>query len=136
MEKTHAVINQEMKANEFRIENIVMYDGDIVNVIGIKQTGLLCEVWIEDIYDSVDIEELKPIELTEDVFLKCGFEKGKSKFWEQWNKGLISLLWDKELKSWMYVPNIMIEWSVELKHLHELQNLYFAITKQELEVNL
>ena len=129
-----------MNEIELRIGNIVMYDGDIVKVIGIKQTGLLCEVWLEDIYDSVDIEELKPIKLIEDILLKCGFEL----IYDGYYTRELYLIQDTrfdflinkqnfELSELVYIGDTYYR---NVRYLHELQNLYYAITKQELEVNL
>lgn len=104
-------------------------------------------------------ETLKPIPLTEDILLKCGFEKKGSEGW--FHKDYIAFdLGDEGVdeldhRYLMHPVEISINTSsfraniyntmddeqgatpkVKIKTLHQLQNLYFALTGQELEVNL
>ena len=67
-----------------------------------------------------------PIELTEDILLKCGAETFAG-------GGIIlnyRLIEYAECRQVYYDAST----SVELKYLHQLQNLYFALSGQELEV--
>ena len=66
----------------------------------------------------------KPITLTEEILLRCGFEK----------------------KEGLFVLNNVVIWSRNdifnyeglkyIKSLHQLQNLYFALNNQELNIEL
>lgn len=83
-----------------------------------------------------------PIELTEEILLKCGFETYDDKTYkldlEEGNRWTW-LEYDKE-----YYPFVrlycddsfyMID-NAKASTLHQLQNLYYALTGEELEVNL
>jgi len=70
-----------------------------------------------------------PIPLTEDVLLKCGFVKVNSTWFAgRLSKFRLNIAFDVEFQNhWL---------GIRLKHLHNLQNLYFALTNQELQINL
>lgn len=81
-----------------------------------------------------ELQDLKPIELTEEILVKCGFEKHSTNpFWFRKKQICISLAESLELISWdMQIFKI----DLKVKYLHQLQNLYFALTGEELEINL
>ena len=81
-------------------------------------------------------DEFEPIKLTEEILLKCGFYKtGITELY---------LLTDTINISWIEEDPTVIEinsaniysYIVNCEFLHQLQNLYFALTGQELEINL
>jgi hypothetical protein len=108
-----------MKKNELRIFNWVRRKESDTN-IQIEQY-LLCES---------ELGNYIPIRLTEKWLLKFGFE------WKQ-IKDVSSYTLSK-LEIYQYSSNnnkIFFEYSdgeVELKYVHQLQNLYFALTGNEL----
>ena len=88
------------------------------------------------------IDCLTPIELSEEILLKCGFEKrqqtnssnfftfgfGDNPITRDW---IIVIKYFKDENKFFYNNGFHI-----IKHLHQLQNLYFALTNEELTVNL
>ena len=144
-----------MKANELRIGNYLHFPfinkqvkviginayegikGEILHKISLKnETDLYCE----------RLDTLNPLPLTEEILLKCGFEKGsicyhnafslnvkKTDFYLRpsfidgfyWGFNMNPKKLDCELNDVM-----------PLQYLHQLQNLYFALTGTELEINL
>jgi len=78
-------------------------------------------------FDYTDYEDIDPIPVTEEILLKCGFEK-KDAFW--FTKDIIKIETTLSRGRFKYAG------FVSVKHLHQLQNLYFALTGQELEINL
>ena len=64
------------------------------------------------------VENLNPIPLTEELLLKCGFEKHK---WGvvTYYSPLFELDADFHLKG--------VDYNIQVKSLHQLQNLYFGI---------
>jgi hypothetical protein len=69
-----------------------------------------------------------PITLTENILLnRCGFYKYPALFYKC--KVCISIIHGK-----LYFK--FKQGNVEIKYLHQLQNLYFALTGEELEINL
>lgn len=119
-----------MKAEELRIGNYVYASGEITKVTDVLEKGI--NYGIYDVY--YDLEDLQPIELTEEILLKCGFEKHSTNpFWFRKKQICISLVGSIELISWgMQIFKI----DLKVKHLHQLQNLYFALTNEELNVQL
>jgi hypothetical protein len=111
-----------MKANELRIGNYV-YD-NLGGVLKIKGISL----------DST-LSHIKPIPLTEEWLFKFGFKMNMDNF--DWNAGLgVNCIGDFEL-SLRYTDNI--GWfyrskCTPIKYVHQLQNLYFAITGDELTI--
>lgn len=72
----------------------------------------------------------EPIELTPEILIDCGFEKGLDHFWYSPNIEIGVLFHDSGLT----VTTQSV--SRPVTHLHQLQNLYFALTGEELTVNL
>lgn len=116
-----------MKAEELRIGNYVKcVDGNTI-----------CIDKDEMIYILSNTFEVEPIPLSEEVLLKCGFERSE----------IHENFYFIKLNDWtkIYVAFHEKQYVVELsvsKHsfcpkvncLHQLQNLYCALTGEELEV--
>ena len=119
-----------MKASELRIGNIIQYSEDsvIFKVIGVHEYGLDVENDIETTY--IELDQFEPIPLTEEWLFKFGFKKdGKYNSSDRWmgifNQPLIMG------NGYLTIPNYPL---TEIKYVHQLQNLYFALTGQELEI--
>lgn len=78
------------------------------------------------------LQFIEPIPLTEEILLKCNFvamdygthiQYGHNLFWQ--------LTYHKKVKRYSFV-----ELERSIKYLHQLQNLYFALTEKELTINL
>jgi len=122
-----------MKAESLRIGNWVsLYDDYNSQVTGLTNTK---KVWCVD--DPTDKEcawstdKIKPIPLTEEWLLKFGFESERTDENDWYFKenefcsfGLALL---KDSKGWMFYTS-----ETELNHVHQLQNLYHALTGKEL----
>jgi len=120
-----------MKASELRIGNLVNYDtaeGDVLtNVIDWQDLK-----WLSEDKKGFNLVH-NPILLTEDWLLKFGFKysltlddfmfKDKNDIFEMqpYKKGF--------LNSVTWCDNEILQ---ELKYVHQLQNLYFALTNEEL----
>ena len=126
-----------MKANELRIGNLVNYnEGGIFKVIGIYEFGLDVEDNIEATY--MEYENFHPISLTEERLLKFGFsiinENSAGKEYGYVIDGVYSSA--LTFIHWKTTKNAgkFFRGDLQLKYVHQLQNLYFALTGQELEV--
>jgi len=117
-----------MKASELRIGNYVYHN----HSIGMKLPAQITEGKDIDMF-----EELKPIQLTEEWLLKFGFEKKiwkvKKSIYFELDKIEI-LLEDSFYKNGVtyFKSNMLFEYFP--KYVHQLQNLYFALTNDELKI--
>ena len=94
-------------------------------------------------YDNIPIEDLHPIPLTEEWFMKFGFEKEIDEFdifsihnsqysIQHYKNGKCIFVYSpiNELNS-EDEENVIF---LQIKHVHQLQNLYFALTGEELTI--
>lgn len=125
-----------IQANELRTENLVLKEGLIYEIYSVNTEGEIQlyksdEHTKEGIIIDCQIDDIKPIELTEEILLKCGFEKNASSY----SKMIINFI-DVEINIESEITWIKERKVNHIKHLHQLQNLIHAITGEELEINL
>lgn len=103
-----------MKANELRIGNLVVEKGRSPFAIGIEK---ICDF-------ANGFYKFEPIELTGEWLIKLGFKSDGI----EWFDGVICLGIFKD--GLYYLPTGEINYIVgkEFKYVHQLQNLYYAIT--------
>jgi hypothetical protein len=123
-----------MKANELRIGNLVKtktsesaYDVRELNETLVNLSGT-----------AVHYDHCIPIPLTEDRLLKFGFNiewegNGWSATLDRFN------LWKGDnWDHWEYISGgydaVDNDFDISVKYVHQLQNLYFALTGNELEI--
>lgn len=128
-----------MEAKDLRIGNILAFNETINGVVydlGEKNIGIILT---NNIYRD-NKEQFKPIELTEDWLLKLGFEidhkiKGSYhyKFFRYHTQRPYS---DDDflLVTEQYYLERELIVSGGLNYVHQLQNLFFALTGEELEL--
>jgi hypothetical protein len=119
-----------MKANELRIGNLVLDGNKEIQVF-------MLDVDLDrDRVNYTGIEGLKPIPLTKEWLLKFGFEDVKQyndfSFQKLMNDGLFFCL-DDSLEVYIGQMQYFSHSLVVIKYVHQLQNLYFALTQEELE---
>lgn len=143
-----------MNENELRIGNIVLVSNEqchpqlkdvLMKVTSIQhrhdlpEYSVRIERVVKDKFDvNVDYGQLmrfiKPIPLTEELLLKCGFDEymvlvteyGELRYY---GNGQMDIGGYDSCTSGMVFTS-------ECKYLHQLQNLYFALDGNELEINL
>lgn len=114
-----------MKAEDLRIGNWIesKWDGSKILKVGKVHNSNV---------NNVPINLIHPIPLTEEILLKSGFEFDSG--WLEFGKISISfddkrcVMEDEGGESWSKLPYP--------KYVHTLQNLYFALTGEELEIQL
>ena len=107
-----------MNANELMICNIVDLNGSIVEVTP--------RMILEQYQTNIENEStyLKPIRITEEWLLKFGFEKiGYTRFVK---KDFPLHLWFSPASSSMAFDDNSL---CSIEYIHQLQNLYFALTQ-------
>jgi len=121
-----------MKENELRIGNYVFSADDNKNgeVFQIDPSGIIFVNKNGNRWQ--DLKNIQPIPLTEEILLKCGFIIDSINNFEKYPFTI--------QKNNLYVADFLFykkgDSGVVIKHLHQLQNLYFALTGKELEINL
>jgi hypothetical protein len=118
-----------MESNELRIGNLVHdYDEELIIVSGISYG---------DVYSlklgETPLARIKPIPLTEEWLIKFGFEEdGINWYWFNTKDRFTDYGYAYNTKT-----NI-IEFNecelIGIRYVHQLQNLYFALTGQELNI--
>lgn len=122
-----------MIANEFRLGNRVLVPdtGQEAEITAInKHVGVV----VNSSMAWINIESVKPIPLTEEWLIKFGFESEQNDYDKQINCFVFNqiTLYDHQNGSYsLYRYN---DAHVYLPHVHQLQNLYFALTSEELSI--
>ena len=148
-----------MKANELRLNNLVYGVSD-----RIERITYITDRYVKTNLIKIDaesqilgVEHLQPIPLTEEWLLKLGFENwGKGKYfsneYESYDRFVLHNVLDGtsnfeihyikstygDTEHYQYVISCdeddRLNWGEEPKYIHQLQNLYFALTNNELEI--
>ena len=118
-----------MKASELRIGNSIMQDDDFVFVTW----------WRLELMEKNKLE-YKPIPLTEEHLFKFGFDKIENDI-PTYFKCFGNLIEDDyEFSFNIYVDSeqsyfiTIFGRKIIIKYIHQLQNLYFALTEEELTI--
>lgn len=119
-----------MKANELRLGNWIEYKkGHQGTVSAIDDQGYV-EVNNSYLKDGVfELSQFQPIPLTEDWLLKFGFKKIGNCF-HKIGFGFYA----QKIKDSIGFHIKRSEISIEIEHVQQLQNLYFALTGEELKI--
>jgi hypothetical protein len=116
-----------MKANELRIGNYVNEYGRIICIESGHDIDLM-------------FEEFQPIPLTPEILEQCGFVNKPSGIYKYSYEIEIDGF-DSTFRTWWYGEDICLEpmgydtGYISIKYLHQLQNLFYALTGEELTVN-
>jgi hypothetical protein len=109
-----------MEANELRIGNLLNI-GEEINKLEL--------VDFVDIYEHKTLFHYQPIPLTDEWLIKFGFENidtnenGGDNYWYLDRN---DFMLDRNLQ------NLQMKTGFDLKYVHQLQNLYFVLTGEEL----
>lgn len=122
-----------MKASELRIGNLLQdKEGNIYKVTTLDEdhsAERTIMAWnIKNPAYGKDDDSLMPIELTEEWLVKFEFENDEI----TWSNGSIMLSGDGAC--WFKHFNTGNKLGIDVKYVHQLQNLYFALTGTELTV--
>jgi hypothetical protein len=115
-----------MKANELRVGNWVNDENGVIPYQIRPQDFLPLSL-------PENEGKANPITLTPEILLKAGFDKMDLGIFES-NKYDIYLYYSKEANGFLFKSRP--DGGIILKHLHQLQNLYFALTGKELKIEL
>lgn len=141
-----------MKANELRIGNWIKYEDKLVQVVQLSSLMMLCQRDENQFLVNCAPKVFQPIELTEELLLKIGFKKER-----QLISNLFYLDYETDVDNIIRVKYVMYPKAPSLlkittsqcenyecfefmkrgiKYLHELQNAYYLLTGEELNIEL
>lgn len=116
-----------MKATDLRIGNVVMLYGTetLIHPTDFKK-------WVKS-SDNWEMSAFEPIPLTEEWLIKFGFNKDGILFEKEKNAQFAVKKWtvgcfDEWIIFWGYSRLV----KTDIKYVHQLQNLYHALTGEEL----
>jgi hypothetical protein len=120
-----------MEAKDLRIGNLVMYSNNstIFTVSGLHEFGMDCFDDIEETY--IEYDQFEGISLTEEWLLKFGFE------FKPTGDEVYEQIWKMEnFEIWEHSEGFCHDFhnGGDLKYVHQFQNLYFALTGEELTI--
>lgn len=118
-----------MKSSDLRIGNYIQDEQSIIyKVASLNEKSILGEdLENKDLWENFGFIG---ISLTEEILLKCGFNKlGKYTF--VCNNSLMQL--EINVLNGNILHSIL---AIEIKYLHQLQNLYWCLCEKELNVNM
>jgi len=111
-----------IKANELRIGNLVFEGFDVYEVTSITRSGQLRLFSAKENHSS-GTSKIKPIPLTEEWLVRFGFKKHYDNEF---------LLGNYSIRYGLLYYNGYRCHEIGINSVHQLQNLYFALTGQEL----
>lgn len=121
-----------MEAKELRIGNLVYQIAEWGEPIDKKLVEWSGDIWYRVGECLLYLEDFEPIPLTEEWLVKFGFEN--LDFPNEFNFGSFCVRLNTKDRIFRYITN---DGNVRpvIKHVHQLQNLYFALTENELKIN-
>lgn len=130
-------IKNMIQANELRLGNILDVGGNYWQVSQISDD----ELYFKENEEYNHILNAEPIPLTEDILLKCGFEKYDTDKAINYKLGgfRFSYVNDGKFKGKTYLTygNVLSFTSHRaMEYLHSFQNLYWSFCQKELEIKL
>jgi len=114
-----------MEAKELRIGNLVEWNGEIAIVSQLLEKDVFFKCGETDLYDAI-----KPITLKKEWLLKFSFKKRKVQVGHNWTQNITIKEWQDDFFLY-FIDSIQVK-HIDIKYVHQLQNLYFALTNYEL----
>jgi len=115
-----------MKANELKI-------GNWINFIPDKGNFIISDIktFNENTINGLELEDCQPIPLTEEWLLKFGFVKVKDDIFRLLEDDIIICTVSKIGSDEFEYEQLKVR-GIYVQFVHQLQNLYFALTGEEL----
>lgn len=132
-------MENQLKATELRLNNLVNYNGMQLPICGIiSPVFTMAEEYIIELFDgatTIDckIQDILSIPLSEEILIKLGFEKLKEKVsgCDYFTISRYSVM-SKDNIFYFSLVGMQSQYLTYIKTVHELQNLFFALTGEEL----
>ena len=123
-----------MKAKYYRIGNLVEYDGRIFEMHTIADTYPTLNT-SEFGIGVVEWYNIKPIKITEEWLMKMGFRKDSETDYRWFLNYKSNDIFTYDIDD--HTISVGESWDFcKRMYVHELQNLFYALTKEELKINI
>lgn len=117
-----------IKPNDFRLGNFIIdEDGDILPIVGIYKD----EIKLPGDY-SHDIDHVSPIKLTEQWMKRCEMVKTSEGLWTHKRFYGFQIYWNERMN---FYHGSQIA-GIGIDCLHNLQNLFYELSGEELKVDI
>ena len=126
-----------MDSKELRIGNLLYRGGYICTVKSIEEKGVIVEI-INYKEGGIIESHVKPIPLTEEWLVKFGFKESFKGVWKQEDEYFPVIQYSGKAteKTEFYFSSDMHHHTCNgIDYVHELQNTFKAMTKEELKYN-
>lgn len=128
----------QLKRQELRLGNLIEHGGEVYSISAYSDDMVSLDN--ENTTGFTAIKNIKPIPLTEDWLGKFGFENGGYDllFWEKGNIEICGSYIDGNGGfAWNWYDSNLLDGKhnqIEVQYVHQLQNLVFALTGEELSI--
>ena len=125
----------QLKVGDLRIGNVLFYGDRIAKVSSVYRTHFVCEEPKTRLVFGNSIQNnFQPIPLTEEWLVKFGFKKDTG---DIYHYNFFKACFTADNPMWFGQSGCCQDETIKenIKYVHELQNIYYAITNQELTCN-
>jgi hypothetical protein len=125
-----------IKPNELRLGGLLLFKGEVKEVTGIDPHNK--GIYLSDDDGAFSMEQPQPILLTSEWLERCGFKRGKEvgdkKVFYSTGAHKIAIQISGTDHQQYLLDGHLIKGYHPLSFVHQLQNLYFALTGEELTI--
>ncbi|MEA1849182.1 hypothetical protein U9K52_09685 [Chryseobacterium sp. MHB01] len=119
-----------MRYSDFRIGNLVLHATTVTKVVAIHEDGIVVKHSEKYPSAKLTIQGIREIAVDESWFLKFGFAKVRD--YPCFRIDGIQIEYDGSSSEW---KADLFSGRTSIKFVHQLQNLFFALTGKELTIN-
>jgi len=153
--KSYKTISEKMiEAGELRIGNRIKFKDKYFTIFGIsflsdidsKRKGFVVDLIdnIKKINETPFTKDIEPISLTPEILEKCGFENDDNlsiryslRILDDYELVFGRFDFEPDRKGiWLDCDDSFYSKDLKITYVHQLQNIYFALTGEELQINL
>lgn len=131
-----------IKANELRLGNWIVFNNFLSPEKYIQVNATFFSSWLggrnrqEIKNDEVINKYYSGIPLTPEILEKCGFEQDEFITRDFFKQGFFNFKAVNHYEDGFLVICNFMQGGIKVKYLHQLQNLYFALSGEELNIKL
>lgn len=130
----------DFKATQKQLDAIIYHGDGFAKILAITKDEVELSAYGCDL-DYYSYDEIEPIEINENWLLKFGFiEEVNSSMVKFWSRDDMTIYHEYykhtevDNLEWYFLSSR--EYNIRIKYVHQLQNLYFALTGKELKCDI